>query len=216
MKLRAKEELINFLDNSSKIRKRELISLNGIIQGKGREHEKMIACRSAILLSHAHWEGFVKEAAKAYISYVAFKAPFLDKVKANFQAIACKPYFMIAGKATNRIAPHIEIVRQFTDLITVNSVKTMIDIETAINTESNLGWDVFENICQTIGIDHNHWSINGQFINDLRDSRNSIAHGGLDRPDEKYSTEVIKFVLESIDQFKAQIENAALTDAYLR
>lgn len=216
MKVRSKEELIDHLDNSSKIRKKELMLLKGIILAKGRDHEKMIARRSAIVLSYAHWEGFVKDAAKAYVSYVAFKAPLLDKVISNFQAIACKSYLLIAAKATKRIAPHIELVKQLTDLITVSSVKILIDIETAINTESNLGWDVFENICQTIGIDHNHWSVHGQFINDLRDSRNSIAHGGLDRPDEKYSIEVTDFVLKSIDQFKTQIENAVLTDAYLR
>ncbi|NJL59075.1 MAG: hypothetical protein HC887_04920, partial [Desulfobacteraceae bacterium] len=113
MKVRSKEELIDCLNESSKPRKRELISLNEMI-GKGRKHEKIIACRSAIMLSYAHWEGFVKEGAIAYVSYVAFKAPFLDKVKANFQAIACKPYLLIAAQATKRITPHIEVVKQLT------------------------------------------------------------------------------------------------------
>ncbi len=152
----------------------------------------------------------------AYVSYVAFKAPFLDEVKANFQALACKPYLLIAAQATKRIAPHIEVVKQLTDLITVNSVKTMIDSKTAIDTESNLKWDVFENICQTIGIDSSPWSQDRPFINELFENRCKIAHGELFEPDNKYASEAVKFVLKAIDLFKTTIENAALNDAYLR
>ncbi len=213
MRVRSKEELVDRLSEMSQPRKRELITLDQFVK-HGREHEREIARRSAIVFSYAHWEGFVKDAAIAYVEYVAFRSPLFGTLTANFQAIVCRTYLTIASQATRRITPHLNVVHQFTNYHMSN---VRIDSKAAIDTESNLNAEVFENICQTLGIDYSaHWSKYGHFIDDLVEQRCAIAHGELLRPQENYVQEVLDFVLQAISWFTTDVENAVLMNAYLR
>ncbi len=96
----------------------------------------------------------------------------------------------------------------------VNS--TTID-ENAIDTESNLNSEVFQNICLSIGINYDvMWSHEAPFINDLFENRCAIAHGELFEPRHDYALEVVGKVLDWIDSFSTDVENAAIEKAYLR
>ena len=71
MVFKSKESLIDYFAQTSQWRRRELISIKQSIQDS-RSHEETLLCRVAVVFSYAHWEGFVKDAATAYVSYVAF------------------------------------------------------------------------------------------------------------------------------------------------
>jgi len=213
MKFRSKEEIIERVHRQSKERKRELITLDQLLETK-RDHEKHPICRTSVLLSYAHWEGFVKESSIAYLDYIAFLSKPLISLTVNIQATACKPYIQKAALAPKKIFPHIDVINTLLDS---QSNSTLINARSIIDTESNLSAGVFENICNTVGIDYKtRWSKLGPFINDFVEVRCSIAHGELFRPEVKYAKETIQFTIDAIDQYKTDIENAVVTKAFLK
>ncbi|MBE0597845.1 MAG: hypothetical protein IH614_11290 [Desulfuromonadales bacterium] len=212
MKIRSSNELIDFLAGRRKERKRELISLSQDIADarKSAPHYK----RAAVVLSYAHWEGFVKDAASAYVFFVSHKSKKLSDLIVNFQALACRQELMCAQIATRRLSPHINVARRFTEDLdrTFN-----INADNVIDTESNLSSIVFENICACVGINyHRAWATDGPFMDDLLKNRCAVAHGELYTPTNDYALETLSFTIKSIDRFSTDIENEAINEAYLR
>ena len=213
MIFKSKESLVDFIDQQNQKRKRELISISQSLK-LGREHEQKLLCRSAILFAYAHWEGFVKDTSVAYIEYVAFKAPAFKSLTCNFQALAFKAKITVCGKATKRIQPHLDLLKEISESKTE---RVSIDPQKSIDTESNLDSNVFENICKTVGVDYEpHWSTYSHFIDELVKVRCIIAHGELIIPDKKYTTEAVEIIQKSIDWFGADISNAAVMETYIR
>ena len=103
-------------------------------------------------------------------------------------------------------------------MVTVNAGQSFrIDANAAIDTESNLNSDVFQNICKSIGVEYqSHWSAEGPYMDDLFENRCSIAHGELLTPGIDYAIEAVEFSLKWIDSFSTDIENRAINGAYLR
>ena len=213
MKIRAVPELIDFLGQRKQIRKRELMSLSQDLSPPTGEADARIR-RASVMLAYAHWEGFVKDAAQAYIRLVSTKSRELSSLAINFQALVCKQELLAAQTATRRIKPHLALTKRFTDDI---SRSCAIDADTAIDTESNLTAEVFENICLCIGIDyHNSWAREGPFMDDLFRARCEVAHGELCTPDSQYAREIVSFTISAIDRFSTEVENSAVLHRYLR
>lgn len=213
MKIRGSEELVDFIGARKQIRKRELVSLAEDLNPRGANPPTLV-CRIAVVMAYAHWEGFVKEAASCYLHLVTHKTRSLGSLAQNFQALACRQELATGQNATKRIGPHIAIVKRLTDDIS-NSVR--LDPDTAIDTESNLNSKVFENICDSLGIDYKGtWSTSGPFIDDLFTTRCGLAHGEIFTPAPDIAAEFVRFTLGALDTFGAQVENAAILQAYLR
>lgn len=213
MKVRNNNELIDYLAGKKKVRKRELISLSqDLAKLGGKELDRV--CRASVVLAYAHWEGFVKDAARAYVNFVSYKSRNLSDLSLNFQALACRQEILTAQGATRRVKPHIVVTKRF---IEDTSLSFQINAETAIDTESNLNSEVFENICTSVGIEYSaKWATDGPFMDDLFVNRCAVAHGELYSPDKKYAIEVLEFIIKSIDSFSTDIENLALLNKYLR
>lgn len=213
MKIRAAQELINFLGERKQHRKGELISLSQDLsppKGKPTAH----TCKAAVVLAYAHWEGFVKEAAKAYVHLVSHKSKRLEALTLSFQALVFRQELLAAQSATRRIQQHLSLTKRFTDDITSSCT---IDPDKAIDTESNLNAAVFENICLSIGLNYQiFWAVYGPFMNDLVANRCAVAHGEMWTPEANYAREAVNFVIKAIDQFSTDIENAATLEQYLR
>jgi len=213
MKVRSIDELMSQVSVSSKFRKRELITLSQLVLS-GRDHESIVGRRSALTLSYAHWEGFVKDSSQAYISYISSISPSMSNLTKNFQALACKSILCSAARSNKRIASHLLVV---SSLVDDSDRSVYLDFSGAIDTESNLNADVFENICLTIGVDYNQlWKCHAPFINDLFKTRCAIAHGERHTPTQDFAKEAIDFVLKSIDDYGDQIINLASLKKFLR
>lgn len=213
MKIRATVELIDYLGNNKQERKRELISISqDLSPGQGDPPARIR--RAAIVFAYAHWEGFVKDAARAYVRLVSHKSRGLSSLAPCFQALACRQELVVAQTATRRIQPHLAVVKRLVDDF---GRSCRIDADAAIDTESNLTSIVFENICYCIGIDYRtNWAPNGPFMDDMFRSRCEVAHGEIYTPEQKYAQEAIQFSIRSIDRFSTDIENAAMVEAFLR
>lgn len=213
MKIRAPQELVDFLGQSKQVRKRELMSLAyDLSPANGTPSSR--TCRVSVVLAYAHWEGFVKDAARAYVRLVSTKSRGLSALKPNFQALVCRQELLVAQSATRRLQPHILLTKRFTDDLAASCT---IDADAAIDTESNLNAAVFENICLCVGLDYQKsWATYGPFMDDLFRSRCEVAHGELTTPDGKYAVETVNFAIGAIDRFATDIENAAVLASYLR
>jgi hypothetical protein len=210
MRIRTDEHLLDFLAENKQRRKRELVSLkqdiSAVVAAKRVE-------RSTIVLAYAHWEGFVKQAARAYVQLVSNKSRAFTSLSPNFQALVCRQELRIAQQAAKRIGPHLMLI----NLLMNDRVNSTTIDENAIDTESNLNSEVFQNICLSIGINYDvMWSHEAPFINDLFENRCAIAHGELFEPRHDYALEVVGKVLDWIDSFSTDVENAAIEKAYLR
>ena len=211
VKIRNNIELIDFLSERKKRRKLELISLTKELSGK---NSTALRRRAAIVLAYAHWEGFVKDAASAYVQFVSQKSRKLSDLVVSFQALVCRQEFTVAREAKHRISHHILLVQRLTDRINESCT---IRADGAIDTESNLTAAVFENICTSIGLDYSaQWATHGPFIDDLFMTRCAIAHGELLDPDDSYAVEVLDFAVHAIDRFSSDIEDAAVQKLFLR
>lgn len=212
MNVRTPSDLIDYLANQKQIRKRELISLKGQLNTP-KSHQTPTNLRVSVVFAYAHWEGFVKDAAISYVTHAVFKSRPLRDFSNCFKAMACRGLLIAGAKATKRIRPHLDIVDRLT---TGSGIAASVNPTAAIDTESNLNAEVFENVCVSIGLDfEKDWQTVAPFMNDLLLQRCAIAHGELSTPPIEFVSEALDFVIKSIDQFATQIENAAVTRAFL-
>jgi hypothetical protein len=206
IKIRSKEELITSLAGNSERRKRELIILKESIKSK-REKEKPLFCRLAIVMAYAHWQGFVLYSSSAYLEYLNYRRLKFEELTINLQALAYKDKIRSYGSPPKEISHYLKIIG-----LTKKIVEW--DIDKVIDSNSNLDYKNFENICQSVGIDcQNYWSTYKPFIDELVVNRCSIAHGGLDVQSYKYADKVLTKVIEFIDNYRTELENLAITDA---
>jgi hypothetical protein len=211
-KIKTLEHLVDRISDQSKIRKRELIKIKQMLPPATREPGDFWL-RIAPVMAYAHWEGFVKESATAYLLFLSRKTVALSRLKPNLQALACRAELLGAVGATKRIAPHLAIVSRLVDNLTT-SVTVPVDV---IDTESNLNWAVFENICNIVGIaTSGFWSERRGFIDDLFITRCDVAHGQLFTPDAADAVHYLNFALDAIPKFGTDLENAASTNSHLR
>ena len=211
-KIKSLEQLVDHLSNESRIRKHELVTVRQMLPPATRAAVDF-SLRLSPVMAYAHWEGYIREATKAYLLYLSQKSVGLFRLQPNFQAIACRSEIVGCASATKRIAPHLKVVRRLVDEVS-QSVSLPVD---AIDTESNLNWDVFENICLTVGVPTDvFWSEQRGLINDLFRTRCEIAHGQLLIPKPNDAVRYVQFALEAIQHFTTDLENEATTNAHLR
>ncbi len=209
MGIKTQEQLINLLAENSGRRKHELISLRQAIKSK-KNHEQEVFCRLAIVMAYAHWEGFVKDSSIAYVEYVESRKLVFEQLATHFQALAYKKKMFEVGSLPRKILPYIEVINLAGSIVSL-SPKTMIE------TNSNLNYENFENIYQSIGINSSfYWLSQKPFIDELVKNRCSIAHGGLDIQNYQYADEVLDKVIKFIDSYRTDLENLAVTDAHCR
>jgi hypothetical protein len=209
MAIKTLDQLINFLAENSRRRKQELITLKESINSP-RKHEQIVFCRLAVVMAYAHWQGFILASSLAYLEYINSRSLKFEELTINFQALAYKDKIRSYGSPPKEISHYLEIVG-------LTDKKVELDVNKAIDSNSNLDYKNFENICHSVGIDsHNYWSTYKPFIDELVKNRCNIAHGGFDIQENEYVKEVLTKVIEFIDVYSTSIENLAITDAHKR
>lgn len=211
-KIRTTEQLIDFLDRSIVWRRSELSTIRKLINASPLpEGKKECLIRAGIALLYAHWEGFVKEAATAYISFIATRRMRYDELATNFLALAMKQQLNEA-RETNKATVYSKVANFF---LTGLSERANIDWLDSINTNSNLSSDVLREILFIIGIDYGLFETKAKLIDvQLLRNRNSIAHGEYLLVDEEEFESIYEQVLNMMVVMNNEISNAAVTEKY--
>lgn len=215
------EKLQEKLDKNLSWRKKELtIIMNQIDSTSGEVLSTSI--RSGLTLLYAHWEGYIKSTSREYLKFL------------NLQGISCASLidnlFILYLKKTVKDASQSnknQVHAQIYNKIHNGKVETFyVDVmdKDIINTESNLSYEVMEDLLFSLGLEAKEYELKKHFIKDnLLDGRNKIAHGEYYRfirkeSDEKKEKEeyreLYREILNLIERFKDQILDAAIDEKY--
>jgi MAE_28990/MAE_18760-like HEPN len=214
-KIRTSAELNDHLSQDLAWRKIELSALRGLIESRSLElHKNKVLTRSGIAILYAHWEGYIKCAATAYLEFVSRQKQYrYCDLTDNFVAIAMKNKLDEASNA-NQPVIHNEVIK-----FLIESMEQRIEIprQGIIKTGSNLSSSVLRQILALLGIDYQPYEMKQILIDEkLLEKRNKIAHGEFLDVDVDSYRELHKEVIDMMDLFKDQIENHVEHQLYLR
>ena len=140
-KIRTIEHLQQLLDDELAWRKKELAVIKSLITARS-SYAEIINChiRSGIALVYAHWEGFIKEAGNAYLTYIASQKLTYLELANNFIAIAAKRLLNDA-RDSNKMVIYAKVVELF-----MSGLTDRCNLPTEIETKSNLSSEVLREI----------------------------------------------------------------------
>jgi len=212
MKARDLNELLDLLDREFAWRFKELTTINSNIRSSPKVGKPMlIRCATALL--YAHWEGFIKNVAEAYLYHVSIRRLRYSELSKAFIALSIRSK-LLDLEAITQSEKHQDIVEfLLSDLNTTAN----IPVQGIIKTKSNLNSNLFRDIVFTLGLDYSNFELKEHLIDtQLLAWRNSIAHGQWLYPKESDFDVLFREVLGIIRHFKDQVSNAAALKLYRR
>lgn len=209
--LKTANHLLEHLDQDMAWRIKELHQFKKAVEdASGKNIDAHI--RAGVTMLYAHWEGFVKGAANSYVNYLSYRTIRNDELKPCFVALSMRS--KVASSSVTKSDAAVQAITYFLDEM---NKPARFPRSEAISAESNLSSTVFLNIVGWIGIDSSAYSTRFPLIDStLLESRNRIAHGEyISITAERYATLVTE-ILEMMRWFKTDIENAVVSNSFLK
>jgi hypothetical protein len=195
------------LKELSTLRKKLLggVARTGVVTG-----EDLALLRPCIAMLYAHWEGFVKATASAYLEFVAMQRLPHKEMLSPFLAMAARRYASEAG-ATGAEADRI-IISFYRDHA---ESRGYIPYKGGVDTKSNLWFEVFQEIYESLGLPWQNYELKQKLINTkLVSKRNAIAHGRYIDVKASDVEELFDEIIELMDTIKEQLLEAASKGQY--
>lgn len=211
-KIRTVSQLSDQLSEEIAWRKKELIYVKTLIDKNRYKTVQSTLLRSGTAILYAHWEGFIKNAATSYVEFVARQNLKYSELTPNFLALAVKKQ-LDEAQGSYRAVIFTKVV-DF--LVTGLESNCSIQWDDAIKTKSNLNSEVLRDIMCILGLDYSLYETKEKIIDEtLLRSRNEIAHGQYLLIEFNQYMELHHEIISLMDLFRDQIENAAISKAYL-
>ncbi|MGW4478330.1 MAE_28990/MAE_18760 family HEPN-like nuclease [Rhodococcus triatomae] len=208
------EAFAGSIHRSLAIRKRELTDIRlEIHQSDPNSTQLAWMTRAAVVLSYAHWEGFVKESGSKYIRLIGSQNIRTDRLHISLQAACLSTHFKRAqGSEKVRYLASV-----LSDIDSRRCSTFSVSPEKVIDTESNLSSTTFKDLVAGLGLEyHDIYDTRQVFIDKtLLFGRNKVAHGELSSYTEAEATERIDGVLILLDTFADQLIDAVRDDKFL-
>ena len=136
---------------------------------------KRVLLRALVTISYAHWEGYVRFAARRYLEHIALRKFSLGELERQF----LRNYFLprLASLSTSKLGL-AERCRLVDDILDAGSRRFTRANADLVNTKANLNFDVFTDICLICGVDATQFEGSRAFVDVVMLSRrNAVAHG---------------------------------------
>ncbi|WP_409027909.1 MAE_28990/MAE_18760 family HEPN-like nuclease [Janthinobacterium sp. SUN098] len=211
MKIRTLDELSQRLAESISWRKHELQNLSSFFKDNKKPLIPLV--KGALLLTYAHWEGGIKDMSQCYLLFVEKQKCLRKDLQPCFLALASIAAIKTAAPSKS-LLPYLQAVDY---VLNSNEHRYSLPNIQLIDTESNLSTKVFRNILMCVGLD-DRWSsfeLKQRTIDvALLKVRNEIAHTGRTDRDEIDLADLLHNVMELLETFKTEVENAAAIKRY--
>ena len=167
--------------------------------------------RAGVALLYAHWEGFIKEAAKLYLEFVYHRGHSYGELKSCFSIIGLSGQLSTLTNAKNA-----ELNVAAFDFVKLSMAKhAQINKPEAISTKSNLSSTIFSNVLYSVGFATAKYESKYNLIDEsLVKRRNKIAHGEYLDINYPESQALVKEILLTMRWFKTDLLNAASLKEY--
>lgn len=213
MKIRTLEELVDALDREMAWRKKELFEIKRLVDSSKDSQREATLIRSGVAILYAHWEGFVKTAGTAYLNFVSMRRLKYEELADHLLALGMRNKLNQASQ-TKKATIYTEVAKFF---LTGLSGRSSIPWESAIETKSNLKSDLLREVACVLGIDYTLYETKEKLLDEkLLKCRNEIAHGQYLLIDYAEFCYLFTEILNLLELFRNQIDNAATTRAYQR
>jgi len=210
MKIRTAEQLQTVLDDDFAWRRKELTMILTTVKSS-RPKLLNTNIRIGVVILYAHWEGFIKNAAENYLTYVAGKKLPYDELNNNFIALSLKTK-LLEFELTNKNTVHTQLI-EF--LLGNLKIKANLPTENIIKTQSNLNSNILKEILSILGIDYSQYELKEKYIDSqLLKIRNSVAHGQNPDITEIDFYELYTEITEMLTSIKNEISNNASLAKY--
>lgn len=219
------EKLQSRLDKDFTWRKKELtIARSNIDSSTGETLNFNLKVATTTLYSH--WEGFIKTSSICYLDYLNKGSYVLSDLKNCFKVLHFTKNILDIKNSTKK-SKFLELYETFSkeneEIFLVNTKGNHL-----INTQSNLKYEVLEEILFSLDLDTTEFQTKDSLIDaGLLSIRNKIAHGeyfrylenndNLDREEQTKSDffQLYNDILNLMEIFKDMIIEAALKATYL-
>lgn len=208
-KLRTVTDICEVLDEDFAWRIKELSVIKTTLMSSSSV-ERSILLRAAVAILYAHWEGFVKNSARAYLNFINCQGIKYKDSENCFLFLGLKKEIMDITKTKNT-----ELGSKTLSIIQSKMYEDVnIDYKRRIVT-SNLMSSVFDNILYSLNIDRVNYETKYNLIDEvLLKKRNKIAHGNHELIQKEEYFNLCKEILTLMRQFKNDVLNGATLEQY--
>ena len=212
MMKRTPDQLVATLERALAWRKKELTDLKFTVSLAPEARQRMLL-RAAVCLLYAHWEGFIKDAATEYIRYVASQGLLLEDVTINFVALGFHSNIVTAG-SPHRPTSHTALINT---ILNEQHQPFTPQWREVVDARSNLDSKHLAEILCQVGVNPANYLSKGHLLDErLLKNRNAIAHGQGNPIEVDEYDELHEVVVALLDQFRDDLEQAAVSLSYLR
>ncbi|WP_323989413.1 MAE_28990/MAE_18760 family HEPN-like nuclease [Nguyenibacter sp. L1] len=207
----SENDFITLVTEDRTWRMREISDLKSAIQ-RGDKGTQRVFLRALVTICYAHWEGYVRFAARKYLEHVSIRKLQYNQLSPQF----FKNYFLPRLTSTTSGGMSIPERCSLVEEILTSSDRRFSRVnEDLINTKANLNFKVFSDICVVCGVSTHLFSEEVTFIDVmLLKRRNAIAHGeetliALDDLDT-----IANGTISLIQAFGTELENHVVLKTY--
>ncbi|MFT9349160.1 MAG: MAE_28990/MAE_18760 family HEPN-like nuclease [Gluconobacter japonicus] len=183
---------------------------SAIRQGDGGTQKVLL--RALVTICYAHWEGYVRFAAKKYLEHVALRRLQYSHLNPQFLKNYFLPRLAHSNSGNLSIGERCALVEE---ILTCSNRRFGRVNEDLINTKANLNFQVFADICVVCDVATEPFADKSPFIDVvLLKRRNAIAHGEETLIAIRDLDEVADGTISLIRAFGDALENHVVLQAY--
>lgn len=191
---------------------KELSDLRTLVERADKQN-KTVLLRALVGLCYAHWEGYVKCAAKLYLEHISLRKHKYELLDQQFLRNHFLPRLDALSKSKVGLEEKCDLIDKILKSYEIEFRKVNEDL---IYTE-NLKSSVVADICRVCGLDPSYYLSQSEFIDVfLLKRRNSIAHGEDTFVAAEDMPRLIDSTIGLMRAFGDSIENAAVLKTYLK
>ena len=190
---------------------REISDLKTAI-GRSDAQTRKVLLRAMITICYAHWEGYVRLAARKYLEHVALRGFQFDALNRQFLRNYFLPRLAALSTSRSNLKERCELVDEILGSAQMRFKRINADL---INTKANLSSIVLDDICLVCGLPPNQFAPDSTFIDIiLLKRRNAIAHGEDTFIDAAELDDISAGAVALMRKFGDSLENHVVLQTY--